>query len=728
MTTRPRVDWPGVRLHVVTGKGGTGKTTVAAALALALACRGKQVLLCEVEGRQGIAQLFDVPPLPYEERRIAQGADARRHGGDVYALAIDAESALLEYLAMYYRLGRAGKALDRFGVIDFATTIAPGVRDVLLTGKVYEAVERNWRSKNQRQYDAVVLDAPPDRPDRPVPQRQQRARRPGQGRADPQPGRQGDGAAALASAPACTWSPCWRTCRCRRPPTASPSCASDGLPVGGVMVNLVRAASSTTRPATRCSSGSLPPRGGRGRPGRGRRRRHPRRWSTGCSREGREHAERRALEDEQRERIAELDVPTYELPRLPDGIDLGGLYELAAELSSRGWHERTTTHRAGVGPLAADADLDRSRSLDVDALLDDPRHPDHRLLRLRRRRQDHHRPRPWPCARPSAAARSCVLTIDPARRLAQSMGIESSTTPRARCPASNTDTGGSLDAMMLDMKRTFDEVVESQASPEKAAQILSNPFYVALSSSFAGTQEYMAMEKLGQLHKDAQRTGRWDLIVVDTPPSRSALDFLDAPERLSGFLDGRFIRLLLAPARGPAKLMTAGLGVVTNAMAKVLGAQVLKDMQTFVAAFDTLFGGFRQRAQKTFELLQADGTAFLVVAAPEPDALREAAYFVERLEQEQMPLAGLVVNRATRLNLGGISGEQATGGRREGDRRHRGPAAAARRPEPVVAREARLRQRFAAAHPHVPTAVVPALSTDVHDLDGLRLVGELLAG
>src|SRR3954451_20135205 len=149
-----------------------------------------------------------------------------------------------------------------------------------------------------------------------------------------------------------------------------------------------------------------------------------------------------------------------------------------------------------------------------------------------------------------------VLTIDPARRLAQSMGIEHlDNTPRPVPGA----VGGTLDAMMLDMKRTFDEAVESQASPEKAAQILSNPFYVALSSSFAGTQEYMAMEKLGQLHAD--RAGGWDLIVVDTPPSRSALDFLDAPERLSSFLDGRFIRLLLAPARGPAKLMSACLGV-----------------------------------------------------------------------------------------------------------------------------------------------------------------------
>jgi anion-transporting ArsA/GET3 family ATPase len=330
-----------------------------------------------------------------------------------------------------------------------------------------------------------------------------------------------------------------------------------------------------------------------------------------------------------------------------------------------------------------------------------------------------------------------VLTIDPARRLAQSMGIEKLDNVPRPVPgvgSSGGREGGSLDAMMLDMKRTFDEVVESQASPEKARAILSNPFYVTLSSSFAGTQEYMAMEKLGQLRQDARKDGRWDLIVVDTPPARSALDFLDAPDRLSGFLDGRFIRLLLAPAKGPARLMTAGVGAVTTTMAKVVGAQVLKDLQTFVAAFDTLFGGFRNRAQQTFELLQTRETAFLVVAAPEPDALREAAYFVERLDSEEMPLAGLVVNRATRA-LAGLSAERALAGAEQletGGAQAPGTTAGLLRLHADrtrrAARESRMRQRFQAAHPHVPTVVVPALDTDVHDLDGLRLVGELLAG
>jgi anion-transporting ArsA/GET3 family ATPase len=324
-----------------------------------------------------------------------------------------------------------------------------------------------------------------------------------------------------------------------------------------------------------------------------------------------------------------------------------------------------------------------------------------------------------------------VLTIDPARRLAQSMGIEAlDNTPRPVVGVGGD--GGTLDAMMLDMKRTFDEVVEGQATPEKARQILENPFYIALSSSFAGTQEYMAMEKLGQIHADAQRDGTYDLIVVDTPPSRSALDFLDAPERLSSFLDGRFIKLLLAPAKGPARLMTAGFGLVTNALTKVLGAQVLRDMQTFVAAFDTLFGGFRQRAQKTFELLQADGTAFLVVASPEPDALREAAYFVERLSEDDMPLAGLVVNRASPVPQGDVSAEEATAAaqrmrKRDPDSLTAGLLRLHADRVRMVEREARLRRRFEAAHPQVPITVVPALAGDVHDLTGLRQVGSLLA-
>lgn len=389
-------------------------------------------------------------------------------------------------------------------------------------------------------------------------------------------------------------------------------------------------------------------------------------------------------------------------------------------------------HTSRVGPATTTR---RAGALDVDALLDDPttgiivccgsggvgKTTTSAALALR------------------AAERGrkvVVLTIDPARRLAQSMGIkELDNTPRPVQGLQVTAGEGRLDAMMLDMKRTFDEVVLSQASPEKAKQILANPFYIALSSSFAGTQEYMAMEKLGQLHRDqVLGSGTYDLIVVDTPPSRSALDFLDAPERLSSFLDGRFVRLLLAPAKGPAKLMTAGFSLITSALTRILGAQFLKDLQTFVTALDTVFGGFRQRAQQTYSLLQADGTAFLVVAAPEPDALREAEYFVERLSEDGMPLAGLVVNRASPEPAGSLSADEAMAGaerlRSSADRADSLTAGLLRLHADhvrMVQRERVLRDRFATTHPQVPTAVVPALAGDVHDLGGLRRVGDLLA-
>jgi anion-transporting ArsA/GET3 family ATPase len=325
-----------------------------------------------------------------------------------------------------------------------------------------------------------------------------------------------------------------------------------------------------------------------------------------------------------------------------------------------------------------------------------------------------------------------VLTIDPARRLAQSMGLtELDNTPR-RVGGIDDRAGGELHAMMLDMKRTFDEIVIAHSEEGRAQQILENPFYQALSSSFAGTQEYMAMEKLGQL----RATGEWDLIVVDTPPSRSALDFLDAPERLGRFLDGRLIRVLMAPARAGGragmKIMSAGLGVFTGVLNKVVGGQLLKDISLFVNGLDSMFGGFRERADATYRLLKAPGTAFVVVAAPEKDALREAAYFVERLETEGMPLAGLVLNRmhaGAPVNIGAERAVAAAEALEEaGD--HPVAAATLRLHADRVAltsRERRLRQRFTSAHPTVPIAEVTAFAGDVHDLDGLRDVGHDLA-
>ena len=307
-------------LHVVTGKGGTGKTTVAAALAIAIAGRGKRVLLCEVEGRQGIAQLFDVPPLPYEERRVSTGLD----GGEVFALAIDPEAALLEYLQMYYRLGRIGKAFDRFGIIDFATTIAPGVRDVLLTGKVYEAARRTGDDG----YDAIVMDAPPT--GRITRFLNVNAEVAGLAKVGPIK-RQAESIMTLMRAPSThvhlvsvlEEMPVQETI------DGIAELTEARLPVGHVVLNLVRPSLVSAATAAAIDDGSLDVD------------------AVGASLEraalppgsaealldgGRAHLERQALQDAQRRIIADGPAPHLELPALPDGIDLGALFDLAGRL------------------------------------------------------------------------------------------------------------------------------------------------------------------------------------------------------------------------------------------------------------------------------------------------------------------------------------------------------------------------------------------------------------
>ncbi|MEU3308805.1 ArsA family ATPase [Nocardiopsis sp. NPDC006832] len=349
--------------------------------------------------------------------------------------------------------------------------------------------------------------------------------------------------------------------------------------------------------------------------------------------------------------------------------------------------------------------------------------------------------------------RTVVITVDPARRLAQSMGLEElDNTPRPvplprpvtagrgsrdgrAAQVSGNGQGeqvgqGSLHAMMLDMKRTFDEVVREHADPERARQILANPFYQTLSTSFSGTQEYMAMEKLGQL----RQSGEWDLIVVDTPPSRSALDFLDAPKRLGRFLDGRLIRFLSPAGSGAFRLLGAGMNMVGSVVGKIVGAQFLNDLRSFVAAFDTVFGGFQERAERTYRLLRTPGTAFVVVAVPDSDSMREASFFVKRLAEDAMPLAGLVVNRTHPLPTGpgaDLSAERAsTAADILADTNPLAVAALRLHAERVRKRERELWlcERMTSTHPGIRVTEVAARPEDVHDLAGLREIGSALAG
>ncbi|TCP56884.1 arsenite efflux ATP-binding protein ArsA [Tamaricihabitans halophyticus] len=327
-----------------------------------------------------------------------------------------------------------------------------------------------------------------------------------------------------------------------------------------------------------------------------------------------------------------------------------------------------------------------------------------------------------------------VLTIDPARRLAQALGLKELGNHPRQVQLPDWEPAGELWAMMLDMRRTFDDMVLTHAGKERAEQLLANPFYQTISTSFSGTQEYMAMEKLGQL----AATGEWDLIVVDTPPSRSALDFLDAPQRLSSALDSRLLRMLAAPARasgrGIRKLVGTGFTLFTKAISTILGGQLLTDASAFMQAFDSMFGGFRERAEKTAKLLSSPGTAFLVVAAPEPDALREAGYFVDRLDGEDMPLAGLIVNRTHPVLAKKLTANKALAAAESLEREDSAaPSTSAMlrihadRVEQAN-REQRLLARFTRAHPIVSIARVPAMARDVHDVAGLRAIGDRLAG
>jgi len=322
-------NWPNATLHVVTGKGGTGKTTIAAALAIALAKNGHRTILMEVEGRQGIAQLFDTPPLPYEERKIAVAPG----GGEVWALAVDTEDALLDYLEMFYKLRRAGSALSKMGAVDFATTIAPGLRDVLLTGKACEVVKRKEK-KQDNAYDYVILDAPPT--GRITRFLNVNGEVSGLAKVGPIKSHADSVMSVIASQQtAIHLVTLLEEMPVQETLDGVAELEASGLPVGAIFVNMTRPPQLDAAQRVMAIAGQLP---------RSEIEREISQSGLTASNqlidallmEASDHAERVNLEISELERLEERGLPIFALPLLPGGIDLGGLYELSAIMSASG--------------------------------------------------------------------------------------------------------------------------------------------------------------------------------------------------------------------------------------------------------------------------------------------------------------------------------------------------------------------------------------------------------
>jgi anion-transporting ArsA/GET3 family ATPase len=325
-----------------------------------------------------------------------------------------------------------------------------------------------------------------------------------------------------------------------------------------------------------------------------------------------------------------------------------------------------------------------------------------------------------------AGRRVCVVTIDPAKRLADTLGLDELTDEPGRVqgdfesasgdgPAGESAIG-ELWALMLDTKSTFDGLVRQYAAnPAQAEAILANRFYRNISGALSGTQEYMAVEKLYELHQ----SGHYDLVVVDTPPTRHALDFLDAPARLTRFLDNRIFRLLMMPTRAGLRAVNVATQLFLRTISRVVGGQVVSDAIAFFTAFEGMEQGFRDRAAKVDELLAAPGTAYVVVASAHRDAVTEASWFARRLAESKLTVSGLVVNRVF-PRFGPVP--DPTQGIPGDFLKNAAQLAAVARDEDVHIAE------LQACAPTAALATVPYLADEVHDLEGLAEVAEHLMG
>ncbi|MFN2590924.1 MAG: ArsA-related P-loop ATPase [Actinomycetota bacterium] len=704
------------RVVIVSGKGGTGKSTIAAALATAAARDGRRVLLAEIEGRAEVTRTLEVDDPGFEERATPLGFSV---------LSIVPAQAAVEYLRLFSGLGRVPRAVAGSGALDQVVGGAPGLRDLLICGKLYEIAHlrraNHPRTKGRPVYDLVVVDGPPT----------------GQ-------------IIGFISAPD-TFAEMVRVGRIRRHASGIAAFLRDHaqvllttIPEEMSVAETVEAIPAFRRariPATVAINRCVPAVSPAGTLQRVRGLRPP--DLSGASGEAGLRmtddlaaglidaaADDDARHDRQRAFIRRLGSagPAFELPDVAgiEGREL--VHALAVESPEPAPAKEPS--RSSDRPRSARRSttaLRRALSPGIEPFLDDAevvvvcgsggvgKTTIAAAIGL------HLAPR---------RARAALLTVDPARRLATALRLPIVPGDRTTLSIGPRDR---LEVMQLDTQRTFDELIERHGGTrERKDRILSNRFYRRISDTLAGTHEYMAMEKLYELAEEEDH----DALVVDTPPTRSALSFLEAPTRLTDFLGGRVLRWMLRPSirAGRMTLSAArvGVGAVVRTFGRVLGTEVVSDTVEFLAAFEGMYGGFTERAERVLELLRSSRCAFVVVTAPSGPSLDEAGFFLDRLTEAGMRPAAVVVNRFD-LDRRFLPESARRVARRLGARGPADRAAAAvilagvRRGPRVVAERTAL-ARFVDAHPTTPLVAVPELPGDVHDVKGLRRVAAHLFG